>query len=49
MGSKMREIHQNTNSQIKGILNPDQAKKFEEMQQQMGEHRGLCRDAAVLR
>jgi periplasmic protein CpxP/Spy len=38
--SKMREIHQNTISQIKGTLNPDQAKKFDEMQQQMEEHRG---------
>lgn len=32
--SKMREIHQNTMSQIKGTLNPDQAKKFDDMEQQ---------------
>ena len=37
--SKMKEIHQNTASQIKGTLNPDQAKKFDEMQQQMEERR----------
>ena len=37
--SKMREIHQNTTTQIKGTLNSDQAKKFDEMQQQMQEHR----------
>jgi protein CpxP len=37
--SKMREIHQNTTNQIKGILNPDQAKKFDEMQQRMEQHR----------
>jgi len=37
--SKMREIHQNTTTQIKGILNPDQAKKFDEMQQRMEERR----------
>jgi len=37
--SKMREIHQNTTTQVKGTLNPDQAKKFDEMQQQMEAHR----------
>jgi periplasmic protein CpxP/Spy len=37
--SKMREIHQNTSNQIKGNLNPDQAKKFDEMEQRMGERR----------
>ena len=37
--SKMREIHQNTTTQIKGTLNPDQAKKFDEMQQRMEERR----------
>jgi Spy/CpxP family protein refolding chaperone len=37
--SKMREIHQNTTTQIKDTLNPDQAKKFDEMQQQMEAHR----------
>jgi Spy/CpxP family protein refolding chaperone len=37
--SKMREIHQNASAQIKGNLNPDQAKKFDEMQQRMAEHR----------
>jgi protein CpxP len=35
--SKMREIHQNTIAQIKGTFNPDQAKKFDEMQQRMDE------------
>lgn len=38
--SKMRDIHQNTTNQIKGTLNPDQAKKFDEMQQQMEQRRG---------
>jgi periplasmic protein CpxP/Spy len=38
-GAKMRDIHQNTTAQIKGILDPDQAKKFDEMQQRMEEHR----------
>jgi len=37
--SKMREIHQNTTTQIKATLNPDQAKKFDDMQQQMEAHR----------
>ena len=37
--SKMREIHQNTLTQVKGTLNPDQAKKFDEMQQRMEERR----------
>lgn len=37
--SKMREIHQNATTQIKGNLNPDQAKKFDEMQQRMAERR----------
>jgi len=37
--AKMKEIHQNTNSQIKGLLDPDQAKKFDEMQQRMEQRR----------
>jgi len=37
--SKMREIHENTTTQIKGTLNSDQAKKFSEMQQQMEQRR----------
>jgi len=37
--SKMMQIHENTVSQIKGVLNPDQAKKFDEMQQRMRERR----------
>jgi len=31
----MREIHENTTTQIKGTLNSDQAKKFSDMQQEM--------------
>ena len=34
--SKMREIRQNTISQIKPILNPDQQKQYEDMMQNMG-------------
>ena len=30
--SKMQQIRQDTNDQIKSVLNPDQQKKFEEMQ-----------------
>ncbi|HZQ21185.1 MAG TPA: hypothetical protein VFA90_21115 [Terriglobales bacterium] len=37
--SKMKQIHENTVSQIKGTLNEDQAKKFDEMQQRMQERR----------
>ncbi|HKW19064.1 MAG TPA: hypothetical protein VJO35_16265 [Terriglobales bacterium] len=37
--SKMKQIHENTVSQIKGTLNPDQAKKFDDMQQKMQERR----------
>jgi periplasmic protein CpxP/Spy len=37
--SKMKQIHESTVSQIKGTLNPDQAKKFDEMQQKMEERR----------
>jgi len=33
--AKMREIRQNTTTQIKGTLNADQAKKFSDMQQEM--------------
>jgi Spy/CpxP family protein refolding chaperone len=38
--SKMRQIHENTVSQIKSVLNPDQAKKFDDMEQKMAERRG---------
>lgn len=45
--AKMQQIHENTVSQIKGFLNADQAKKFDEMQQNMGRHRrGQSPDAA---
>ena len=37
--AKMKQIHENTVSQIKGTLNPDQEKKFDEMQQRMQERR----------
>jgi hypothetical protein len=37
--AKMKQIHENTVSQIKGTLNPDQAKKFDDMQQRMEERR----------
>jgi periplasmic protein CpxP/Spy len=37
--AKMKQIHENTVSQIKGILNPDQAKQFDDMQQRMQEGR----------
>lgn len=33
--AKMMQIHQNSSSQIKGVLNPDQAKKYDEMEQNM--------------
>ena len=35
--SKMQQIHQNTASQIKGVLNAEQAKQFEAMEKRMGE------------
>ena len=39
--SRMQQIHQSTNEQIKNVLNPDQQKKFEEMQSRhMGPHSG---------
>jgi len=40
--SKMQQIHQATASQIKGGLNPDQAKQFDAMEQKMeeGHHHG---------
>jgi periplasmic protein CpxP/Spy len=31
--AKMQQIHENTSTQIKGMLNPDQAKQFDEMEQ----------------
>ena len=37
--SKMREIRQNATTQVKGTLNADQVKKFDEMQQRMEERR----------
>jgi protein CpxP len=41
--AKMMEIHQNTDAQIRSVLNPTQQKKFDEMQarreQRMEEHR----------
>jgi Spy/CpxP family protein refolding chaperone len=37
--SKMKQIRENTVSQIKDTLNPDQAKKFDEMQQKMEQRR----------
>ena len=42
--SKMKQIHENTVSQIKGTLNEDQAKKFDEMQQRMQERRAARRN-----
>ena len=40
--SKMRQIHESTAGQIKGVLNAEQAKQFEAMEKKMGEghHRG---------
>jgi len=40
--SKMRQIHEKTASQIKGVLNAEQAKQFEAMEKRMeeGHHRG---------
>ena len=38
--SQMKELHENTVSQIKAVLNPDQQKKFDQMQQNMMEHHG---------
>jgi periplasmic protein CpxP/Spy len=43
-GSKMKAIHESTNSQIRSVLNEDQQKKFDEMQQKrearMKDHQG---------
>jgi periplasmic protein CpxP/Spy len=36
--TKMQQIHENTVSQVKGMLNPDQAKKYEAMQERMHQH-----------
>ncbi|MEW5975471.1 MAG: Spy/CpxP family protein refolding chaperone [Acidobacteriota bacterium] len=36
---KMREIRQSTSSKIKGILDADQARKFEQMEKRRGEMR----------
>lgn len=43
--SKMMEIHKSTNDQIRGLLNPDQQKKWDEMQSRreewmQGHHHG---------
>ncbi|HZR55232.1 MAG TPA: hypothetical protein VFA74_00040 [Terriglobales bacterium] len=42
--SKMKEIHESTDTQIKSVLNDDQQKKFDEIQQRqqerMREHQG---------
>jgi len=40
--SKMKQIHESTASQIKGVLNAQQAKQFEAMEKRMeeGHHRG---------
>ena len=41
--SKMMDLHKTSNDQIRALLNPDQQKKFDEMQakheQKMGNHR----------
>ncbi len=37
---KMREIHENSSAQIKAVLNEDQQKKFDKMQQEQHEHMG---------
>ena len=37
---KAKDILQSSNEQIKAILTPDQAKKFEDIMQQMREHHG---------
>jgi periplasmic protein CpxP/Spy len=36
--SKMRSLHEATNSKLRDILNDDQKKTFDDMQQQMREH-----------
>ncbi len=36
--SKMKQIHESTNTQIKSVLNEDQQKKFDEIQQKHQEH-----------
>jgi len=38
--SKMREIRQSTNEQIKSVLNPDQQQKFEQMSSRQGRGHG---------
>ena len=39
--SKMQQIHQNTVTQIRALLNPDQAQKYDEMQQKMKHRHGM--------
>ena len=36
--SKMRELRENGDAQIKSVLNEDQQKKFDEMRQEQGKH-----------
>lgn len=36
--AQMQQIHEKTGTQIKALLNPDQAQKYDQMQQQMGHH-----------
>lgn len=36
--AQMQQIHEKTGTQIKALLNPDQAQKFDAMQQKMGHH-----------
>jgi Spy/CpxP family protein refolding chaperone len=38
--SKMKSVHENSMGQIKSILNEDQQKKFEQMQEKRREHMG---------
>jgi periplasmic protein CpxP/Spy len=36
--TQMQQIHEKTDTQIKALLNPDQAQKYDAMQQQMSHH-----------
>lgn len=36
--TQMQQIHAKTETQIKALLNPDQAQKYDEMQQKMSHH-----------
>jgi len=44
--SKMQAIHENTNSQIKPILTPDQQTKWQQMMQRHGQRGGLAPQGA---